>query len=33
MASTLKVDTITTPDGTGNITISRPIVADISSTW
>ena len=25
MASTLKVDTITTPDGTGNITFSRPI--------
>jgi hypothetical protein len=28
MASTIKVDTVTTPDGTGNITISRPIVAD-----
>jgi len=25
MASTLKVDTITTPDGTGNITVSRPL--------
>jgi len=31
MASTLKVDTITTPDGTGNITVSRPIVADVSN--
>jgi len=28
MASTLKIDTVTTPDGTGNITFSRPIVAD-----
>jgi len=25
MASTLKVDTITTPDGTGNITTERPL--------
>ena len=25
MASTLKIDTVTTPDGTGNITFSRPI--------
>ena len=25
MASTLKIDTITTPDGTGNITVSRPL--------
>ena len=31
MASTLKIDTVTTPDGTGNITFSRPIVADISN--
>ena len=31
MASTIKVDTIDTPSGAGNITISRPIVADISS--
>ena len=31
MASTLKIDTLTTPDGTGNITFSRPIVADISN--
>ena len=27
MASTLKIDTVTTPDGTGNITFSRPIVS------
>ena len=26
MASTIKIDTITTPDGTGNITVSRPLV-------
>ena len=25
MASTIKVDTITTPDGTGNITVDRPL--------
>ncbi len=31
MASTLKIDTVTTPDGTGNITFSRPIVADGSN--
>ena len=31
MASTIKVDTITTPDGTGNIAFSRPIVADVSN--
>ena len=31
MASTIKVTNIDTPDGTGNITFSRPIVADISS--
>ena len=31
MASTLKIDTVTTPDGTGNITFSRPIVADVSN--
>ena len=30
MASTIKIDTVTTPDGTGNITFSRPIVADIA---
>ena len=30
MASTLKIDTVTTPDGTGNIAFSRPIVADVS---
>ena len=30
MASTIKVDTIDTPSGAGNITISRPIVADIA---
>jgi hypothetical protein len=29
--STLKTDTITTVDGTGNITFSRPIVADGSN--
>jgi hypothetical protein len=29
--STLKVDTINTTDGTGNVTISRPIVADIAN--
>ena len=28
MASTIKIDTVTTPDGTGNITFSRPIVGD-----
>jgi hypothetical protein len=28
MASTLKIDTLTTPDGTGNITVSRPLVGD-----
>ncbi len=27
MASTLKIDTVTTPDGTGNITFNRPINA------
>ena len=31
MASTLKVDTITTPDGTGNITFSRPIVGNLTA--
>jgi len=31
MASTLKIDTVTTPDGTGNITFSRPIVGDGSN--
>ena len=31
MASTLKIDTVTTPDGTGNITFNRPIVADGSN--
>ena len=31
MASTIKVDTVTTPDGTGNITFSRPIVGDGSN--
>jgi len=31
MTSTLKIDTVTTLDGTGNITFSRPIVADISN--
>ena len=31
MASTLKIDTVTTPDGTGNIAFSRPIVADVSN--
>ena len=31
MASTIKVDTVTTPDGTGNITFNRPIVADGSN--
>ena len=29
--STLKVDTINTTDGSGNVTISRPIVADIAN--
>ena len=29
--STLKVDTINTRTGSGNITFSRPIVADISN--
>jgi hypothetical protein len=28
MASTLKIDTITTPDGTGNITFSRPVTGN-----
>ena len=31
MTSTLKIDTVTTLDGTGNITFSRPIVADGSN--
>jgi len=31
MASTLKVDTITTPDGTGDITFSRPIVGNLTA--
>jgi len=31
MTSTLKIDTVTTLDGTGNITFSRPIVADVSN--
>jgi len=31
MASTLKIDTLTTPDGTGNITFSRPIAGDGSN--
>jgi len=31
MASTIKVTNIDTPDGTGSITIDRPIVADISN--
>jgi hypothetical protein len=31
MASTLKIDTITTPDGTGNITFSRPIVGNLTA--
>lgn len=31
MASTLKIDTVTTPDGAGNITFSRPIVGDGSN--
>tara|TARA_R100000808_G_C2121043_1_gene132343 strand:- start:319 stop:894 length:576 start_codon:yes stop_codon:yes gene_type:complete len=31
MASTIKVDTIDTPDGTGNITFNRPIAGDGSS--
>ena len=31
MTSTLKIDTVATPDGTGNITFSRPIVADGSN--
>ena len=31
MASTIKVDTVTTPDGTGNITFNRPIVGDGSN--
>ena len=31
MASTLKVDTITTPDGTGDITFSRPIVGNLAT--
>ena len=30
MASTIKVDTIDTPDNTGNITFSRPVVANIA---
>jgi hypothetical protein len=28
MASTLKIDTVTTPDGTGNITFSRPVTGN-----
>jgi hypothetical protein len=31
MTSTLKIDTVTTLDGTGNITFSRPIVGDGSN--
>ena len=31
MASTIKVDTIDTPDGTGNITLNRPIAGDGSN--
>ena len=31
MASTLKIDTVTTPDGTGNIAFSRPITGDGSN--
>ena len=31
MASTLKVDTITTPDGTGNITTERPLAGSGAS--
>ena len=31
MASTLRIDTLTTPDGTGNITLSRPIAGDGSN--
>ena len=29
--STLKVDTINTTDGSGTVTISRPIIADITT--
>ena len=31
MASTLKIDTVTTPDGSGNIAFSRPITGDGSN--
>ena len=31
MAATLRIDTLTTPDGTGNITLSRPIAGDGSN--